>query len=386
MRQMTSYRDDAGEGSLHSPHGHCPSSWHASTDRHSPVFPSSHLTQKFTHRERHHPQTATPDAKRRKLVNTDDSRHSCDMNDGHHQSVSCIDFYSNPTEMEWPYEQYIAHGRGLPSTKFSHTDQNLQFNGNAIIDYHYGPCPQYLQPGSDSYVNNSELATTALTNQISSNNVLFYGHIRPCPIENRNCYYRGPADFYEEQFNCESSSVPLPTLYPEYGVFQSEVHNAFNNPNGPHDSNPAFIDFNQSAVNLMTFCDDGTRTGFQIKPEYQPEMPNNQPYDQSMSFPVIDVKSHCSISVPIHFEISQNVSVCISGNQTHHQPSCALAANKKQCSTENVVPKKEPEQDARHMEIVEHETNTRAIKEQCNEDPNDLPSIGSFLEFLENAQ
>jgi len=30
--------------SLHDPHGYCPSSWHAATDRHSPVFPISQLS------------------------------------------------------------------------------------------------------------------------------------------------------------------------------------------------------------------------------------------------------------------------------------------------------------------------------------------------------
>lgn len=33
-------RDDQGASSLHDPHGQCPSSWHTSSDRHSPVFPN----------------------------------------------------------------------------------------------------------------------------------------------------------------------------------------------------------------------------------------------------------------------------------------------------------------------------------------------------------
>ena len=34
-------RDDSAACSLHDPHGYCPSSWHAATDRHSPVFPNN---------------------------------------------------------------------------------------------------------------------------------------------------------------------------------------------------------------------------------------------------------------------------------------------------------------------------------------------------------
>lgn len=33
-------RDDPRTGSLHDPHGFCPSSWHSGNDRHSPVFPT----------------------------------------------------------------------------------------------------------------------------------------------------------------------------------------------------------------------------------------------------------------------------------------------------------------------------------------------------------
>jgi hypothetical protein len=47
MTPMTpaNLRDDPMTAvSLHDPHGYCPSSWHAATDRHSPVFPISQLS------------------------------------------------------------------------------------------------------------------------------------------------------------------------------------------------------------------------------------------------------------------------------------------------------------------------------------------------------
>lgn len=49
MTSCTNIRDDPVTAvSLHDPHGYCPSSWHAATDRHSPVFPISQLSAGLT--------------------------------------------------------------------------------------------------------------------------------------------------------------------------------------------------------------------------------------------------------------------------------------------------------------------------------------------------
>lgn len=42
-------KDDPGSSSLHDPHGQCPSSWHTSADRHSPVFPNINYSYQEDH-------------------------------------------------------------------------------------------------------------------------------------------------------------------------------------------------------------------------------------------------------------------------------------------------------------------------------------------------
>ncbi|XP_013389293.2 uncharacterized protein LOC106158006 [Lingula anatina] len=57
IRAVTRYHPYGGlreedANSLHSPHGTCPSSWHSNSERHSPVFPSTHMPHKYFQRER----------------------------------------------------------------------------------------------------------------------------------------------------------------------------------------------------------------------------------------------------------------------------------------------------------------------------------------------
>ena len=59
-------RDDPATSALHDPHGQCPSSWHTSADRHSPVFPNNHLPHPSYKRERATPTQEAGPAKTRK--------------------------------------------------------------------------------------------------------------------------------------------------------------------------------------------------------------------------------------------------------------------------------------------------------------------------------
>lgn len=61
---FSNQREDLGTSvSLHDPHGYCPSSWHASTDRHSPVFPvsqqSAGQSQHYKHYNQQYPYLST---------------------------------------------------------------------------------------------------------------------------------------------------------------------------------------------------------------------------------------------------------------------------------------------------------------------------------------
>ncbi|XP_041369596.1 aryl hydrocarbon receptor-like [Gigantopelta aegis] len=327
----------------------CPSSWHTLTDRHSPILPSSHVAHKISQREK---QLQFQEFKRRQQL-----EQHCP-----HPGMALWEI-SPGRNAPQAYDVQAERGTFIPQTIGSmpgysnmwhsmptcrHPSENHSFNpgyyqGFSIQQHpqYGGPIPQWLPP---NYSNQPFQCVQANISFLPSAQLYMYTNINvqtmppsppPSPL--------GTRQSYQHIYNTN----PITCNYP------SQSHQMFPNP----DENRMVLahptPYNESPNGLPKYT---------LKPSCSAPISLSTNENQQASSNGCSEISHPSLHNEQKFQV---VPVPV--------PSCAVASGS--CTKPMEISSPEVELD-QHMSIVE------PSKSPEDREYVDLPSIGSFLEYL----
>ena len=356
----------------------CPSTWHALSDRHSPIVPSSHVTHKMTQRDKQRQFTEY----KRKLklerkcnfnsrLSELDKIHPDMLRDGNHYAN--FKYHNEMTgggrpSCIYPYGQrsnYVPSSDRDPElcTFYPRQQSCADYSNNVRLQVHYFNCGfDYINAGNSpsSLQYNLPLSPPITPDHLKTKTSRMHNTI--CT---NACNYTYP----DEGYNYDSIATHIKQERDSNVDKPSSVVNHYNTPYMPQCVNVPF--HSHANIKMSMICDNS-----QLK--YSSGYTDNR-LASEMHYFINNINNYSRIVLPKgHFNDIQyrtpqaEVDVPKNGQNVEH--SCAIADG---CpSNGNSVVKYDIEASV-HMKIVEVDNSSQEHRQDV-----DLPAIGSFLEYL----
>lgn len=340
--------------SFYTPLVTCPSSWHMLSDRHSPVLPSTHVAHKITQREK---QLQFQEFKRRQQIEkavikteynvyTTPSQNSCQQQfTAHAPPVESFVSFK-------PCGNDVQMIKAEPRDNFYSNCGHVMNYPNVNKNYHHVPSPVYMNPSDPpSQQHWNTMAPPNYPNVPPNVNVY---NFPPSPPNSPQRLPNYPYQIYHNQVhvhekpNASFVHSPINSLPNQYD--QSQINGIPNNqPTQPihHIPNQYFSNGymkSNKGVKFSVRCNAP-----QQNPHFSQQGPNIGVFQDASNYAITTIAGQ-SCSMPHRFGPDERVEYDIEASI--------------------------------HMKIVENPRNRRGTHLKGDVD---LPSIGSFLEYLNDS-
>ena len=336
---------------FYSPLVTCPSSWHAMADRHSPVLPSTHVAHKITQREK---QLQFQEFKRRQQIEKEEQR---------------------PDYI--PYADFVDYSPN--GIKPVHHPINVQ---NDFVPTYIKPEPPDLYGSTPCYQNPQVVApplNVKVPQMVDCQNHPYgpmpCNMMQPVPIMPVNPFYN---QYQNQAFHFPPSPPNSPLKYQtvhQHGYFHPHVYRLY--PHIQEDSKPQICQETHFSHSGCSSQFKGNTSSCHHNFPNRKRTARDNRCDDFYQPPTLKPKN---IQVSLHCESPANNRGSRDISANHFEVTTSLSGQS--CAVaKNFCPGDRIEYDIEasiHMKIVENPCR----KSSTGKEDLDLPSIGSFLEYL----